>query len=343
MIIENNWADIAIELLGNIGNQDPKISSISKFDDGRQFLSELRSRKIDGLYLLCKQNNSEWLSIYNKVWAIQKTALNDTCKELELLGLCPLVIKGAEHIDALFQGKPISLIFDVDILIPYSEIELTKVALHSIGYRQSVFDDENNQYIDRDLKTIAKMELDHYELAPFSKAIPFDLSVAERELIGESNFYPIRFIDDIPVVIIDIDIHHKVAYDVESEILFSRACKSKTGVGGTLSPEDHLWITCSRYYTEVAQHGKRSLRDLAYITAMLQIENFDWDYVLTVAKEYDIYASLYYLLSFIKSINPRANIPDNILQQLAPTNGKRMRDWGWQLGVLFDRVEPCPY
>jgi len=31
-----------------------------------------------------------------------------------------------------------------------------------------------------------------------------------------------------------------------------------------------------------------------------------------------------------------------VLAELSPTHGLRRRDWGWQLGKLFDKVEDYP-
>ena len=45
--------------------------------------------------------------------------------------------------------------------------------------------------------------------------------------------------------------------------------------------------------------------------------------------------SLYYYFAFLSWLAP-GTIPPDVLEQLSPLHTKRLRDWGWQLGVLFD-------
>jgi hypothetical protein len=138
----------------------------------------------------------------------------------------------------------------------------------------------------------------------------------------------------------EIDIHHNVAIDTNAGPLLQRAVNSSCLQGQTLSDSDHLWVNCSRYYNEVALFGKRTLRPLVY-TAPLLYGRIDWDIVLASAREHELSASLYYPLRILEAIT-RTVIPREVLSALNPRLSSG-RDFGWQLGPLFEFVEPFPF
>lgn len=74
-----------------------------------------------------------------------------------------------------------------------------------------------------------------------------------------------HLIDDRFLLVIEIDVHHGIASDVESESFFERAVPSVHGVASTMSPTDHVWVVTSRLYNEVSLYGMNSLRSFAYV------------------------------------------------------------------------------
>jgi hypothetical protein len=152
---------------------------------------------------------------------------------------------------------------------------------------------------------------------------------------------PLWVVGGQPYVVLEVDVHHGLAADIESAPFFQRAVNSIYPNALTLSSGDHLWFTISRYYNEVALHGKRSLRDFAYSAALIHSAP-DWDRVLTAASEYSLHPSLYYYLYFLNKITS-ARVPSEVLNELFPVSKVRLRDWGWQIGKLFDGVEPWPH
>jgi hypothetical protein len=113
------------------------------------------------------------------------------------------------------------------------------------------------------------------------------------------------------------------------------------GQGLSFSDSNQLWLLTSRYYTEVAVHGKSSLRDFAYILPLIACGDLDWDVVLSTARKYGLRSSLYYYLYFMSFLTEGA-VPKSVLAELSPDRGNRRHDWGWQLGKLFDLVEAFP-
>ena len=62
---------------------------------------------------------------------------------------------------------------------------------------------------------------------------------------------------------------------------------------------------------------------------------------LRVAVDYELGGSLDHPLAFLRRVFGIA-VPDAVLDASSPLRTSRRRDWGWQLGVLFDFIEPCP-
>ena len=119
-------------------------------------------------------------------------------------------------------------------------------------------------------------------------------------------------------------------------------CDSVFKNARTLSPTDHLWSITARYYNEVALHKKTSLREFIYIAMIVRNEDVDWDRFLELTHEFGTYAACYYPLAFLHSIEP-SRVPEAALSKLRPVEGRRGRDYGWQLGKLFDFIEPLPF
>jgi hypothetical protein len=215
--------------------------------------------------------------------------------------------------------------------------------MSGLGYGQSYYDSESKSLVVANTIDITRAEEFHYELYPFRRLEPILLDELERSWLLKLGHGPVR-IDHAgrAFIIIEVDIHHGVAVDIDSALLWSRAVDSMIGEALTFSDCDHLWLITARYYHEVALHGKRSLRDFAYIAALLKTENIDWDQLLITASELEIRPALFYYLSFAEKLLESPVLPPEALSSLDPRAGSRLRDWGWQLAVLFDEIEPCP-
>lgn len=336
------WARHAIQLLA----LSPRIASLSKREReglgsiGEKDLQELARVKLDSLFYLACQPNAPRQRLYDAAWRVERAALLELIGALDVAGVRSLVFKGAEHIERWYGSRPLSLMADVDILVDRASLVEVQRVLFTLGFRPAGFV-LGEGLVDRDIADIAEIEANHYQLPPFVRLTDLDAdkeALAHAAAVGEN---PIYQAEDRVVLLLQLDVHHKVASDVDTEQFFERAVPSALGIGATLSAADHVWFTLSRLYVEVALHGKRSLRDFAYLLPLVAGSAVDWSVVLEQASTMELRPHLYYFLSFMNDL-VEGVVPEDVLAELAPTRGARDYDFGWQLGKLLGTIDRSP-
>jgi len=337
----NDWAVGAVQLLRWCAKRHP-------FNDAERqrlavpvHLEKLRARRIDSLAYLALGLNPSVQRVYQKLWDLQKSVLDSVIAALKQRSVPTLVFKGAEFLSRHFHSRAIGMLFDVDLLIKRATIEEAKIALHSIGLRQAIWNRDLGRLTDRDVAETARLESAHYELAPFSVCQELPLDADELAIVREWNQHPLYMVDGRAYAVVEVDLHHQVASDIETAPFFQRAVPSALKNALTLSPADLMWFTTSRFYTEVALHGKRSLRDFAYLAALLGSTPIDWDVLLRATREDGLSSSVYYYFVFLNHLT-NSLIPTEVIAELDPARSPRLRDWGWQLGQLFEFIENFP-
>jgi hypothetical protein len=251
-------------------------------------------------------------------------------------------VKSGELIPAAYGDHGLDLIGDVDLLLPRSDMNRARRVLSAAGFRQAYFEPAQGELVDRDLADIARIEAVHYEMAPFLKIEPLgQVSPEFAQMARERDRNPVRKHNDELFLVIELDIHHNLAADIEADGFFERSVPSCHGVGRTLSAADHLWCILTRHYAETALHGKRSLRPLAYAAPLISAEQMNWDIVGKVAAELELGATLYYYLATLDRLAP-GHVPRELLHGLHPSRSSRARDWGWQLSGTLGLVDPFP-
>jgi Uncharacterised nucleotidyltransferase len=228
---------------------------------------------------------------------------------------------------------------DVDLLVHKDAVIATIEILYDLGYKPSEFNNDHSALRLRSQSEILYHEAKHYELVPYNRLEPIELSGAEISAIQDTHRHAIRLIDGRPQVLMEVDIHHGVATDMDCDFFFGRAVTGP--LGSTFSDSDHLWFGLSRLYAEVALHGKKSLRDFGYLAPLLTRGSVDWSLITSMAAAHELRPALFYFLSFLDDLAGHV-IDRGVLDALSPQRGLRYRDWGWQLGKLFDTVEPPP-
>ncbi|MBY5336073.1 nucleotidyltransferase family protein [Rhizobium leguminosarum] len=295
-------------------------------------IERLRKMRVDSLVYLASDPTSVRQRLYDRLWRLQRKILISAIETLNDASIQFLVFKGAEFVERYFDGHSIGMLYDVDILIKRNDVGATKRALIGRGFRQAIFDGELKQFIDRDVSEIAKMELSHYELAPFAWIEEILLPEDEFREATAYNEFPIWTVGDRAYFVVELDIHHGISMDMNGEELFDRAVPSIFNGAMTLAFHDAIWFTTSRYYVEVAAHGKRSLRDFVYLRALLTREVVSWEEVARHARDLRIQPAVYYFLTFLNEIGPKV-FDAEITDALRPADG--VRDWGWMLTPLF--------
>ena len=140
---------------------------------------------------------------------------------------------------------------------------------------------------------------------------------------------------DEHILAISVDLHFGVARNIAGTEFFDRTVRSAFPGALTLSPADHLWFLASRHYSERAFHGKTSLRELAYLSALLRSEVIEWDVVADASTRYALGPSLYYPLVFLGTLLG-TSIPDFVLTSCDPSVRIYERDAGPQIHEWFE-------
>lgn len=342
----SNWRQCAIELIRWVLLQKPLPNEVESARHDPSVISELAKRRIDSLlYLACDPTAIEQ-QLHDRVLSIQLRLLGNAVESLKREEIIPITLKSAEFLPRYFHSRAISHSEDFDILVQKYQIPGAKRALLDGGWRQAVYDPTSCQLKDIKASNVAAVEASHYELAPFRRLEEVRLSERELEFARvwhqEWPSYPVRVSDDRCFVISELDVHFGLFQDFDPSALFDRSINGTLEGTRTLAVSDHLWITSTRYYNEVALHNKQSLRDFAFIAALMRGGDVDWDFICRVAESLENRPALFYPIYFLSCLG--GNLVDQqFFQRLSPARGNRHRDWGWMLGRLFDVVEPMPH
>jgi len=335
--LSSGHAQVAYDLLQWSGAR----SGTLEVDTTTDLATFLRGRGIDSLLHLASGEPSPRQDAYDVVWNHQVTSTRHLLEELVRGGVRAVTFKGGELVARHYGDHSLGLIADLDVLVPRNQIEITKQVLYQLGFRHATFDPVDRCMRDRDCRDVADIELHHYELAPFTKVVRPDDLASVADAAAMIDRHPLHVDDQGPLIVLQVDVHHNVAADAETEGFFERAVPSTHGVAETFSHADNVWFNLTRHYNEVALHDQRSLRPFAYTLPEITCGAVDWDVVEKVAAELCLGPTLWYFLAFCSELAPGA-VPPTTLDAIDATTTSRVRDWGWQLGKLFDFRETFP-
>ncbi len=305
-------------------------------------LGKLRQRRIDSLAFLASDETNVAQRVYDKLRAVQRRHAVDVVTELMDRGVRCITYKGLELEGLCFDSRALSYMNDVDLLVERRDLGEAKRVLFGQGYIQGHFDVATGELVEFDVPDLGAYENAEYELGRFGKVCRLALAPEELRWATENRRFPIAIDREGCSMVAEFDIHYSPAHGAEPEPLWRRAVPSTLGVGETFCAADHLWLTLTRYYFEVAQSKHLSLRELAYVAPLVAGADVAWDAVLGVVHEQpQLRCGLYYTLSFLSSLAGHA-VPGEVLRELAPRTDDRERDWGWQLGRQLEFIEPFP-
>jgi hypothetical protein len=303
-------------------------------------LNILFEAKIDTTYFRQQAPLHPRQRLYEKIWREQRRQLVLVLRAFQDEGCRALVYKSSEYNPSLLQDRPINVSCDADVLVPGEDIQLSKKILLDAGFRQAhLLNDGSLREMSH--QEIGANEADSYEICPFRKLATLDL---DQEEARASRQLPIDFLladAQQTKILIEIDVHERVAADIEPGLLFGGTRSSALGVGETFSWENHLWLTSAKFYSEVALHGKRSLRELVFLGMISNSIPIDWNRLCATAADLELRPALYYPLNFLREIIG-VPVPAEVMIELSPAKGSRDRDWGHLLGPLLGFVEPLP-
>ncbi len=298
----------------------------------------LRLRKIEGLAHCIVGAESPLRRLYDRIWQIQFKHLVSFASAAEERGIKVLTFKGAEHFSSLNHSRAPEFLSDLDVLVAESDLATTKEILQQQGFRQSYFNRTRGTLVEFSTHEIQEAESAHYELVGFNFVTTLKATADELEAASGWNAYPLFSVGDDLKVVTSIDVHHRVALEIASDELTERAIRSSSGAGFTLCESDHYWVTAARYYVEVHQHAKRSLRDLFYMSLLARSGRIDWDFVAAVTEQLDVRPALFYVSRLVAKLSD--SVPPEFINRIDPRLGSRDRDWGSPSPVLLNRVAP---
>jgi hypothetical protein len=289
--------------------------------------------------------------VYQRTWSALQANLARILAALQAASVEPIIFKGCRAFADSFGGRAFTLTKDVDILVHPDDLAKVKLELFRAGLRQGDFDRERGAIVDFPVRAIAAAESDGYELASFVSEERLDWSREELEFVrtmpvgdwGVGMQGPLRLVEDRLSLCTFIDIHYGV-FDGYQDLpnLFARATRMSGLNSLAMNPADELWILAARYYVEVAIHGKRTLRELAYLCGLLRKHSIDWDLLVEGCHQHGLGCPVYYILAFLDRVTGD-KIPQQTLSMLKRSLGRGRFDFGWQLGKLFEFYEPFPF
>lgn len=304
-------------------------------------LETLRLKRIDAPFHYAWEGESVALAVYRNAWNLQRAAIERIGSAFSSAGLRPMLFKGAPLIQAHNGGRPLGLLADIDIIVPRQSLVDAMAVLYSNGLKPAQLNKETGRLDPADIESIALMEAGHYQLPPFRAVQPAQLAVDELRWIGERDATPLHAFGGDGLFVLEIDVHHRTASDVDLEPFLDRLIESPFADYAALAPADHLWTLMVRYYNEVALYGKTTLRELIYCGLLIGAGGIEWRHVIAACDEYRSHPACYYLLRFFHSLAPDL-VPGDVVDTLRVGLRSCLRDFGWQLGKLFDFVEAMP-
>lgn len=334
------WQAVAMELLRRLAGAPPVMSNPQLRAAGAAHLAELLDRRIDGLYFVACDPDHPRQRAYQVLRRAQVAETRQVIDELASHGVDAAVIKGIE-IGARHPAAMHGSCEDVDLLIPVQDVWSLEKVLYGRGYGRFIYDDDKRAWKVLEPARVYHFQAVSYELMPFAKGIPvddLDGAAGEEARLLTSLF---RFQGGAVLAMVHFDIHHNILFDFDVAPFLARTVASSLGTGRTLCPADHLWFLIHRHYFEVAAGNNVDVRVLAPIAALVNDPGVDWELVVRNAIDRRAVAPCLYWLTFFHRLGAPA-IPERALADLRPHLSHSERNWGWQLGRLFDVEEAFP-
>lgn len=307
---------------------------------GKQYESKLQETKLDSLYYLACDKENPRQRMYQALYEAQALEARAVVRELEGLGVEPILFKGTEVTARCDKGRAVGERHDVDLLVQADEIWKAEKVLFGRGYIKGDYDRANRRWVAVEHRRRLRHELGAYELWPFRVGVPVQgLDDATMELVRGNRLFVVE--EDDVFVPVKMDVHHNILFDFDAAPLRDRTVESGIGVGLAPSPADHLWFLIFRYYGEVTVGHQRSLRPFVAIAGLIADPGVDWEVFLGIAVATKSCAPCYYWLRFFQSIGV-ATIPKFVVRGLKGRLEESSRNWGWQVERLFEVEHALP-
>jgi hypothetical protein len=338
-----SWQTVAVELLRRRAGGAPLLADERLAAGASMHESALRDRNIDGLYFLACNVDHPRRRLYQAQCDAQVAETRAVIADLNQLGVDPIVFKSLEIGARYDRGRATGLRADVDLLVPLDALWNVRKVMYGRDYVHGIYRHRTRDWSVVDPREALRHEAKAYELWPLRKAI--EVVGLDDQVVEEAKRHPGAFCvqDDKVLIFVAFDFHHNILFNFDIATRIARSVPSALGIGRALAPADHLWFSIHRHYSEAAMEewqwqGPRPLVTVAPIVADASV---DWDVVIASAVEQkSTWPTLAWLTFFYKL--GATSVPERVLADLRRQVGCGARNWGWQLGRLFDVEEPFP-
>jgi hypothetical protein len=336
-----SWRVVALELLRRLAGAPPTMLESRLRAAGAPHLEELRRRGIDSLYFAACDPEHPRQRMYQVLWRAQRGEAQVVLESIQRHGAEVVVFKGIEVGARYRPSHGLYRSADIDLLATGAGLPVAEHVLYERGYRHRSWVYEEQAWNDIEPRALAQFRASAYELGQYMTEVRIeDIDPECRAMMRD---YPRHFrVEGRGAhVAVCFDVHRNILFNFDVAPLWARAVPSALGVGGAFCPGDHLWFLIHRYYFEVASGSLSELRVLAPIAAVVNDPAVDWSLVLRNAVEFNATAPFLYWLTFFQRLGA-PGISTQLLEQLRAHHARSQRNWGWQLGRLFETEEPFP-
>lgn len=331
------WSKLALELLRWSMDRAPRMYCETTPSDGA--MQALTMKRIDSLLHLATGLCPEHQGVYDKIWEIQREELLRLFFLTEQKKVSVMLLAGADAIR--WYGRPIGGMADIDLLVHNLDLRVIRRSLERLGYKQARFNRELGRLERWNRKAKAEYERPRSEIAEYVRLISIDLSPEEAAFVRSARMSrPIVDVGGKLMLLMSFDVHFALGSRFPSEKYFATCVPSHFGSGYRLSDVHTLWYTAVKYYEEVIR-GERRLRELAYLAPLVAHAEIDWNQLLQECRDPPTHSCLFYVLALFEHLRP-GTVPSDVLTALSRDGQSSLRDNGWQLGKLFDFIEPFP-
>lgn len=309
---------LAFDTLSNWSSGQPAARTLTPTE--REFMAR---RRIETVFEDLSAP-TDFQHLYRDVYRTQLAAVKAVMADLATLNVPSRLYKGAAIVETCLNGEPLSIMRDMDLIVPPEHISLVRAILRQHNFSQGVFDLENQALIEASPEKIAQYEQGSYELFAYSRIAHVPLPQALSECVDLWQRAPIWKQDDKVLVLVTLDIHTSAATDIPRQYLWSGDPEAKF-----IEPSVEAWLLATRYYLELAENKKRPvLRDLFYLARL--IPKADLQTCLELARRHHTLPAFYYTYQFLKSLGmPGEGLDSNLM-----ISSDRKNDFGWQFGKL---------
>ena len=336
------WGLAALSLLATLGRgglhtaHNENLAAVA-----RGSLDQLSRIRLENLFYLLCDPSAPQQALSDRIWQTQVAELRGLLVQMREFGAHPILFKGADFSLRHYGDRSLGMA-DIDLLVRRTELGTARAALFTSGFRQGI-PKATGGWEDFDPVDLAKIELAHFELVPFTRMTPLALDPGLEALLDApgAERLPVLKVHGVPHVLTTIDLHHGVMLGLDIDPLFDRIRPGPLPGSFSLSATDHFWLCACRSYVEALREGMRSLRHYAYLIPHARTENTDWSLLLSECHRTELAPAFFYYLRTLEILCGRTLAPDAVVQELRAAAAIGCKDnLGWplaqQLGCVFD-------